>query len=127
MRFRFCLAVWCSSFAPVFLRLINTPEAIRPAAVGYLRIYFLSLFSVVSYNLGSGVIRALGDSRTPLSDFCRLSRQAGIELYEMDLLSAGEDYYAAMRRSTNGGGENSPLLVGEDDYYELFLEELAGM
>ena len=52
--------------APVFLRLINTPEAIRPAAVGYLRIYFLSFFSVVSYNLGSGVIRALGDSRTPL-------------------------------------------------------------
>lgn len=67
------------------------------------------------------------DSRTPLSDFCRLSRQAGIELYEMDLLSAGEDYYAAMRRSTNGGGENSPLLVGEDDYYELFMEELEGL
>ena len=65
MRFRFCLAVWCSSFAPVFLRLINTLEAIRPAAVGYLRIYFLSFFSVVSYNLGSGVIRALEDSRTP--------------------------------------------------------------
>ena len=33
-----------------------------------------------------------GNSRTPLSDFCRLSTQAGIELYEMDLLSAGEDY-----------------------------------
>ena len=32
-----------------------------------------------------------------------------------------------MRRATNGGGENSPLLVGEDDYYELFLEDLAGM
>ena len=29
------------------------------------------------------------NSRTPLSDFCRLSTQAGIELYEMDLLSAG--------------------------------------
>ena len=68
-----------------------------------------------------------GNSRTPLSDFCRLSTQAGIELYEMDLLSAGEDYYAAMRRSTNGGGENSPLLVGEDDYYELFMEELRGL
>jgi hypothetical protein len=67
------------------------------------------------------------NSRTPLSDFCRLSTQAGIELYEMDLLSAGEDYYAAMRRSTNGGGENSPLLVGEDDYYELFMEELEGL
>ena len=28
------------------------------------------------------------NSNTPLSDFCRLSTQAGIELYEMDLLSA---------------------------------------
>lgn len=52
--------------APVFLRLINTPEGIRPAAVGYLRIYFLSLLSVISYNLGSGVLRALGDSKSPL-------------------------------------------------------------
>lgn len=64
------------------------------------------------------------DSLTPLADFCRISTEAGVLLYEMDLLSAGEDYYAAMRRSTNGGGENSPLLVGEDDYYELFIEEL---
>ena len=39
-------------------------------------------------------------------------------------ISAGEDYYAAMRRSTNGGGENSPMLEGEDDYYELFLSDL---
>jgi hypothetical protein len=29
-----------------------------------------------------------------------------------------------MRRSTNGGGENSPMLEGEDDYYELFLSDL---
>ena len=31
--------------APLFIRWINTPETIRTAAVGYLRIYFLSLFS----------------------------------------------------------------------------------
>ena len=54
------------AFAPLFIRLINTPEHIRAAAVGYLRIYFLSFFSVVSYNLGSGVVRAMGDSKTPL-------------------------------------------------------------
>ena len=29
-----------------------------------------------------------------------------------------------MRRSTNGGGENSPLLFYEDDAYEIFLAEL---
>ena len=73
------------------------------------------------------VLLETADSHTPLADFCRLSTKSGVELYEMDLLSAGEDYYAAMRRSTNGGGENSPLLVGEDDYYELFLEELRGL
>lgn len=68
-----------------------------------------------------------GSSRTPLADFCRLSRECGVELYEMDLLAAGEDAYAAMRRSTNGGGENSPLLAGEDDFYEQFLAELSEM
>ena len=61
----------------------------------------------------------------PLAAFCRLSTELGYPLYEMDLLSAGEDYYAAMRRSTNGGGENSPMLEGEDDYYELFFSDLA--
>ncbi|MDO5133030.1 MAG: hypothetical protein Q4D81_08605 [Eubacteriales bacterium] len=67
------------------------------------------------------------NGKNPLSEFCRISTELGLPLYEMDILSAGEDYYAAMRRSTNGGGENSPLLVGEDDYYELFMEELAGL
>ena len=31
---------------------------------------------------------------------------------------------ATMRRSTNGGGENSPKLAGEDDFYELFFASL---
>lgn len=60
----------------------------------------------------------------PLGAFCRLCRELGYPIYEMDLLSAGEDFYAAMRRSTNGGGENSPMLDGEDDFYELFFASL---
>lgn len=73
-------------------------------------------------------IRAeLLDSRkdpNPLSAFCAVCRSLGYEIYEMDLLQAGEEAYAAMRRSTNGGGENSPLLSGEDDYYEMFFSDL---
>lgn len=64
---------------------------------------------------------------SPAAEFCRLSVQYGYPVYEMDLVMAGEEYYAAMRRSTNGGGENSPLLDGEDDYYELFLSELEAL
>ena len=57
----------------------------------------------------------------PLSAFCRLARPKGFELYEMDLVEAGEEAYASMRRATNGGGENSPMLENEDDYYSLFM------
>ena len=60
----------------------------------------------------------------PLKSFCAISTQYGIPLSPMEVISFGEDAYAAMRRSTNGGGENSPLLDGEDDYYELFLAEM---
>ncbi len=76
------------------------------------------------------VVRAIletKNSRNPVGDFCALSTRLGFPLDMMELLSAGEDAYAAMRRSTNGGGENSPLLAGEDDYYELFLARIEKM
>ncbi len=60
----------------------------------------------------------------PVAAFCEVCRGLGYELYEMDLIAAGEDFYASMRRSTNGGGENSPMLEGEDDFYELFFAGL---
>ena len=68
-----------------------------------------------------------GASENPVSELCRVSRSLGYPLYEMDLVNAGEEYYANMRRSTNGGGENSPLLSGEDDYFEIFMAELKGL
>lgn len=66
-------------------------------------------------------------AKEPVDDFCRICRREGYELYAMDLLTAGEEAYAAMKRSTNGGGENSPMLNGEDDYYEMFLAELKSL
>ena len=59
----------------------------------------------------------------PLSAFCNLCRKLGYPVYEMDLACAGESFYAEIKRSTNGGGENSPLLKGEDDFYEMFFED----
>ena len=60
----------------------------------------------------------------PLSCFCRLARSLGYDINEMDLVSAGEEAYAGMRRATNGGGENSPMLENEDDYYSLFFSAI---
>ncbi len=67
---------------------------------------------------------ATASAAHPVEAFCTCARELGYPLYEMDLISAGEEYYANMRRSTNGGGENSPLLKSEDDYYELFMADL---
>ena len=63
----------------------------------------------------------------PLSAFCNLCRKLGYPVYEMDLACAGESFYAEIKRSTNGGGENSPLLKGEDDFYEMFFANITNI
>lgn len=60
-------------------------------------------------------------SKEPLHEFCQICRAYGYEIYEMDVICAGEEFHAAMKRSTNGGGENSPKLADEDDFYELMM------
>ena len=67
---------------------------------------------------------ATKEEKEPVSAFCKICRELGYEIYEMELILAGEEFHAAMKRSTNGGGENSPMIAGEDDFYELFLAAL---
>lgn len=64
-------------------------------------------------------------AQRPLQEFCRISCEAGYEIYPMEVICAGEEFHAAMKRSTNGGGENSPMLEGQDDFFELFLAGLS--
>ena len=64
---------------------------------------------------------ATRQAANPLQAFCDACRPLGYEIYPMELVDAGEEFYAAYRRSTNGGGENSPKLKGEDDFYEMFF------
>ena len=66
-------------------------------------------------------ILATKNEKDPLSAFCKLCQKLGYPIYEMDVICAGEEFHAAMKRSTNGGGENSPKIDGEDDFYELFM------
>ena len=52
--------------APGLLRLMHTPKEILPGSTQYLRILFLAMVPSMVYNVGSGVLRAVGDSRRPL-------------------------------------------------------------
>ena len=67
---------------------------------------------------------ATREKKNPLSSFCQICRSAGYDIYEREIICAGEEFHAAMKRSTNGGGENSPMLACGDDFYELFLSAL---
>ena len=44
-------------------------------------------------------------SKEPISDFCKLCRENGFELYEMELITFGEAEYAAMVAAYDVSGE----------------------
>lgn len=52
--------------SPYVLQWVGTPIDVMESSVLYLRIYFLGILSVMVYNMGSGILRAVGDSRNPL-------------------------------------------------------------
>lgn len=52
--------------APFALRATGTPAEIIPYAVLYMRIYFIGIIGNLIYNIGSGILRAIGDSKRPL-------------------------------------------------------------
>lgn len=64
------LGILCSAagvvFAPALLGLMAVPEDIYDITLSYVRVYFVGLWTVTLYNMISGVIRAFGDSKSPL-------------------------------------------------------------
>ena len=52
--------------AETILKLMNTPENVIGHAVTYIKVYFLSMIPMMIFNMGTGILRAMGDSKTPL-------------------------------------------------------------
>jgi len=56
--------------ALIFLRplmaFMNTPAAIFEDAYAYITIIYLGMFSTIAYNMFAGILRAMGNSRSPL-------------------------------------------------------------
>ena len=50
------------------LTAMNTPEAVLPYALQYLRIYVLGMPFIMVYNFGAAILRSIGDTKRPL--FC---------------------------------------------------------
>ncbi len=64
--FSVVMAVLTAAFTPAILRLVGTPSDIFDYSCTYIRIIFMGIPATMMYNLLSGVMRAVGDGRTPL-------------------------------------------------------------
>ncbi len=64
-------------------------------------------------------------SNNPLADFCAIATEYGFPMSVMDMVNQGEEFYAEIKRSTNGGGENSPDLDFQNDEYSIFMMRLT--
>ena len=53
------------SLSPSLLRLMKTPDSVFEDAKIYLMIYFIGSSAMMIYNIGAGILRAIGDSRRP--------------------------------------------------------------
>ena len=55
-----------TALAPALLRLMRAPDDMFEEASIYFRIYFEGVIGLMLYNMGAGILRAVGDSRRPL-------------------------------------------------------------
>ena len=50
---------------PYMLQLMKTPTEVIPESTAYLTIYFSGILGLMLYNIGAGILRAVGDSKRP--------------------------------------------------------------
>lgn len=79
------LTVLGVTFARPLLTLMGTPADVLPHAVSYFRTYFCGSLAVFLYNIVTGILQAVGDSRHPLA---YLVLSSGINIL-LDLLFVG--------------------------------------
>ncbi len=113
--------------SPVLLRQMNTPEELLAPSASYLRIYFAGILFMFIYNIGSGILRALGDSKRPLCYLiiCCLLNIA-LDLLMVFVLHLG---VAGVAAATVIAQAFSAFLVTRalmksDDIYQLKLREI---
>ena len=60
------LTILALVFLPPLMRLMNTPANIFEQAYSYMSVIFAGMAATVCYNMFAGILRAFGNSRTPL-------------------------------------------------------------
>ena len=115
------------ALSPWALRVMGTPEDVMDYAITYIEIYFGGMVFNLVYNMASGILRAVGDSRRPLY-FLILSTLLNVVL---DLLFVPVFHWgvAGVGTATIVSQAVSAILVmvvlmRSDDVYRVYLKEI---
>lgn len=114
-------------FSRLALQVMNTPSEILELSTVYMRIYFLGVIPALIYNMGSGMLRAVGDSKRPLY-FLILSCIANIILdvffvVVLKLGVAGVAIATSLSQVISAVMVMGALMKAEDSY-RLYLREI---
>lgn len=60
------LAILGVLISPTILKWMGSPDEVLPLATIYLRVYFCGMPTLMLYNFGAAILRAIGDTRRPL-------------------------------------------------------------
>lgn len=109
------------------LRFMSTPEDVFPEATEYLRIYFAGFSGLLIYNMGSAVLRSVGDTTRPLY-FLVLTSVLNIVLdlvfvlvFHMGIAGVA---YATIISQFISAGLTLWLLTASKDVYRLTWNDL---
>ncbi len=76
------MAVTGVIISPLLLKIVSCPDDVWPEAIKYLRVYLTGIIFTSVYNIGAGVLRAVGDTKDPF----RYLLISGITNIVLDLL-----------------------------------------
>ena len=98
------------AMTPLMLELMKTPAEVAPDQTAYLTIYFAGIMGLLLYNMGSGILRAVGDSQRP---------------FYFLLVSAGVNTaYATIIAQAVSAVLTIAVLIGYDGSVKLSLRDL---
>ncbi len=115
------------AMTPLMLELMKTPAEVAPDQTAYLTIYFAGIMGLLLYNMGSGILRAVGDSQRPFY-FLLVSAGVNTALDLLFVLKFGMGVegvaYATIIAQAVSAVLTIAVLMGYDGSVKLSLRDL---
>ena len=115
---------------PFVLNFMKTPAEVMPESSAYLTIYFAGVIGLMLYNMGAGILRAVGDSKRPFY-FLVVSAVLNIILDLVFVLSLGMGVEGVAYATIISQGVSAMLVfdpdASEEDNLSAMTDAMAGV